>query len=147
MSKLAERIKKYGIPKIPGLPKGKVVLVFRLPAEEVTAGGIILTEDTKEPKFRGVLLAAGLTARDEMRDHLFEIGDIVEFGRFAGWEKEVERSAMGKGKSIIEMKIEDINISVDGLERFENDYTIEYDEETGQHHYEPKKTTTRRKAA
>ena len=144
MSKLAERIKKYGIPAIPYLPKGKNVLVFRLPSEEVTAGGIILAEDAKEPKTYGVLVKAGLAALDEMRDHLIELGDIVWFGRFAGWEKEVQRDPMGKGKSIMQMKIEDINGSVDGLER-ENDYTVEYDEETGQHYYEKK--TTKRKAA
>lgn len=145
MSKLAERIKQYSIPKIPYLPKGKNVLVFRIPAEDRSAGGIILVEDAKEPKTMGVLVAAGLAARDEMRDHLIELGDVVWFGRFAGWEKEVERDPEGKGRTIMQMKIEDVNGSVDAIDRLD-DHTIEYDEETGQHFYEPKKTTKRKAA-
>lgn len=162
MSKLEERIKKYDIPPIEYLPKGKAVLVYRLPPEKETAGGIVLpqvwterhedgygnvTESAvkKEPVCKGVLLAAGLVARDEMRDHLIEIGDIVYFGRYAGSDRDAQRDPENAGRTISEMKIEDINGSADGLERLRSAYTIEYDEETGQHYYEKK--TTKRKAA
>jgi chaperonin GroES len=136
--KLDDRRKKHGIPPNPYLPMGKNVLVFRLPAEEVTAGGIIIADSAKEPKPYGVLVGAGLAALDVMGDHLIELGDIVWFGRFAGWEKEIERDPEGKGKVILQCKIEDILGSVDALDRIKN-CTVEKSED-GTHYYEPVKS-------
>lgn len=139
MSKLDERRKEYGIPDLPYLPQGKNVLVFRVPNETVSAGGIIIAETAQEPKPIGVMLAAGLAARDVMRDSLIKIGDLVWFGRFAGWEKEIQRDPQGKGKSILQMKIEDVLGSADALERV-RDFRIEFDESNGEHYFEEKAT-------
>jgi chaperonin GroES len=144
MTKLEERRKQYGIPRRPYLPKGKVVLVYRLPAEERTAGGLVIPAQAEEAKSMGILVAAGLAARDEMHDALIDLGDVVWFGRFAGYEKEVERDPEGKGRNIISMMIQDINGSVDADDR-EADYELLYNEEEGEHYYAKK--TSRRKAA
>lgn len=135
MSLLDEKRKKYGIPAVPYGPKGKVVLVFRLPQETQTAGGIYVVETAREPQPKGVLIAAGLTARDEMRDHLVELGDDVWFGRFAGYEKEVERDPENKGKTIIQMMISDVLGSVETMER-EKEHVLMYDDEIGEHYWE-----------
>lgn len=128
MSKLTERRKLYDIPAAPYLPLGKNILVFRLPSETVTASGLLIVEDAQEPKPMGVIIAAGLGALDVLDSHLVEIGDIVWFGRFAGWEKEVQRDPGGKGKRILQMKVEDVLGSVDAIER-SKDYEILLNEE------------------
>ncbi len=117
MSKLSERAKEYGIPDTPYLPMGKNVLVFRLPNETKTAGGLWVPEAHAEPKPMGVLVAAGLAAMDVLAESLIEVGDIVWFGRFAGWEKEIERDPEGTGKQILSMKEGDVLGSVDALDR------------------------------
>ncbi len=123
-SLLASRMKTYDIPDPPYLPMGKNVLVFRLPSETKSAGGIIIAETAQEPKPMGVIIAAGLQAMEILRDHLIFEGDIVWFGRFAGWEREVQRDPAGKGKSILQMKVEDVLGSVDALERYAQSYDI-----------------------
>lgn len=139
MSKLAERRRMYSIPELPYLPMGKVALVFRIPSAEKTAGGLYIPETDREPKPVGVLLAAGLQAMDVLRDHLVEIGDIVWFGKFAGWEHEVKRIAEGKGEQILQLKVDDILGSVDAMERFGSTHALAFDEEEGEHYYEEKK--------
>lgn len=138
MTKLDERRKQYGIPEIPYLPMGKVVLVFRIPTEETTAGGLYLPEEHREPKPMGVLVGAGLAARDILRDALVEIGDIVWFGQFSGWEKEIARDPMGKGKQILQLKVDELNGSEDAKARLGKTHEIEYDEENGEHFYQEK---------
>lgn len=132
-SLLEQRRKLYGIPETPYLPMAKNVLVFRMPSETRTAGGLYIAETAQEPKPMGVLVAAGLAAHDVLSDHLVEIGDVVWFGRWAGWEKEVQRDPEGKGKQILQMKVEDVLGSVDALERVAR-YEIDLNEE-GEHVY------------
>ncbi len=117
MQYLAARIREYGIPKPPYLPMGNNVLVYRIPSETRTAGGLYVPDEHQEPKPMGVLIGAGLAARDVMESSLIELGDIVWFGRFAGWEKEVERDPANAGKSVLQMKIADVLGSIDALER------------------------------
>ena len=137
--KLAERRKQYDIPELPYLPAGKVVLVFRLPNETKTAGGLFIAETAQDPKTMGVLVGAGLEALDILRDHLIEIGDIVWFGKFEGWEHEVKRDAENKGKQINQFKVDGILGSVDALERVQGKnptHELVYNKELGEHHYE-----------
>lgn len=141
MTNLEKRTRELDIPACPYLPQGKVVMIYRLPSESVSAGGIIVPDEHKAPRPCGVLLAAGLQARDVMKSSLIEIGDVVWFGRFAGWEAEVKRDPRNTGKNILQLKVEDILGSVDALERVEN-YDLEQNDD-GQHVY-VKKT---RKAA
>lgn len=136
MSLLSERSKMYGIPSAPYLPMGKNVLVFRLPSESRTSGGLYIAETAQEPKPMGVVVEAGLAARDVMADHLVEIGDIVWFARFAGWEKEIQRDPEGKSKQILQMKVEDVLGSVDALARLAA-CDIGFNED-GEHIYVPR---------
>lgn len=146
MTKLDERRKQYDIPELPYLPVGKVILVYRLPSEEVTKSGLVLpqvwteksedgttTSGQKSPEPKGVLVGAGLQALDVMRDHLIELGDVVYFGRFEGWEVEFQREKMKSGKYLIQMKIEGVLGSVDAIERMKA-HAVEYidtDDERG----------------
>ena len=104
------------IPKLPYLPLGKNVLIYRLAGEEKTKGGIIVPDVHKEVKSRGILLAAGLAARDILADGLIEIGDEVCFGHYAGRDRK-DREAGSAEKAILECKVEDVLGSVDALER------------------------------
>lgn len=138
MSKLEERMKQYGIPPIPGLPMGKTILVFRIPPVEKTAGGLYIPETHQGEQEIGVLLAAGLGALDVLKAALIEVGDIIWFGRFAGTNRTVKHEAGQAAEQIAAMKVEDVQISVDAMERVK-DYDIELfevdGEPTGQHFY------------
>jgi len=130
--------KELDIPALPYLPLGKNVLIFRLEGEEKTKGGIIVPDVHKEVKSRGILLAAGLAARDILADGLIEIGDEVCFAYFAGRDRKTEeRDAGSAGKSILECKVEDVLGSVDALERVKN-YDIVYDDEAQGRIYQKK---------
>jgi len=139
MSLLDEKRKMYGIPAAPYAPKGKVCLVYRLPPETRTAGGLYIAEAHQEPKPVGILIAAGLAALDEMKDHLVELGDEVYFGRFAGYDQEIARDPENKGKAISQLMVSDIHGSVEAIER-QKDHVLAYDEDEGQHYWQPKKT-------
>jgi co-chaperonin GroES (HSP10) len=140
VSKLEERRKQYGIPATPCLPQGKKVVVWRLPLKERTVGGIIIPEEHANPEPTGVLIAAGLKARDCMRDALMEVGDIVWLPRFTTNSPEVAREGAEKGKHVELLNIEDLVGSVDGQERLESDYEIAYDEDNGEHFYKLRAT-------
>jgi chaperonin GroES len=116
------------IPAIPYLPLSKNVLIYRLEGEEKTAGGLYVPETAKEVRSRGVLLAAGLAARDILADGLIEIGDEVCFAHYAGRDREVEKRAGKEPSRILECKVEDILGSVDALERVK-DYEIVFVED------------------
>lgn len=138
MSKLEERRKQYGIPPAPCLPQGKKVVVWRLPLQEKTEGGIIIPGAHANPDPMGVLIAAGLAARDVMRDALIEIGDIVMLPRFTTNSPEVERKRGEAGKHVELLNIEDLVGSVDGMERLEKEFVVEFfetDEGDWEHRY------------
>jgi chaperonin GroES len=109
--------KHLDIPPLGYLPIGKNVLIYRIEGEEKTKGGIIVPEVHKEVKSRGILLAAGLQARDILADGLIEIGDEVCFAHYAGRDREVEKREGKAPSKILECKVEDVLGSVDALER------------------------------
>ena len=122
LDKIREQYKDQ-IPAIPYLPIGEVVLVYRLPSEEKTAGGLYVPEEHRSPVSAGILIAAGLAARDVMADALIETGDVVYFARYAGDEKEFKREAAGKAEKLLQLKMREILGSADALER-SRDYTV-----------------------
>lgn len=144
MTKLEERREKYGIPDAPCLPQGKKVVVFRLPLQEKTAGGLFIPEEHANPEPMGVLIAAGLAARDVMRDALIEIGDIVMLPRFTTNSPEVSRNSAEKGKHVELLNIEDLVGSVDGLERLDKHYDIKVfaTDDGDEHRYVPRAAVT-----
>lgn len=128
------------IPPVPYLPMGEVVLVYRIPSDEKTAGGLYVPEEHRSPLPRGILIAAGLAARDVMADHLIEIGDIVYFGRWEGDEKEFKRDAAEKGQKLLQLKVRGILGSADALFRSEHYDIVRVTNEDGttEHMYKRK---------
>ncbi len=152
LEEMRERLKTVKIPRPPCLPQGKKVILFRLPSEEKTRGGLYIPEEHANPHQFAVLIAAGLAARDVMRDHLMEIGDIVMLPAFVTDTPEVERREREKGVHVVRLNVEDLLGSVDALDRFENEYRVAYDEENGEHFYEKRdadhtRARNKRKAA
>ena len=79
---------------LPFSVSGNRTLILEKPAKEKTTGGLHIPDSCKERYFSGRLLDAGLQARDTLYDHGYEIGDEVEFGKYAGlkeaWDRVVE---------------------------------------------------------
>ncbi len=112
-----------GIPYMPGADN---VLVLRMPppaVEKVTAGGLHIPETSQEepePKSEGYLLEGGPMALDAFLDEGYVVGDKVQIGRFAGWEKEFQADQEGKSKpKILQMKAGDVIGSFDLLDRLD----------------------------
>lgn len=127
--------------EVPYAPNADTVLVLREPsqqAKKVTAGGIHIPEkyqEEPEPESTGTLVGGGLAALDYFRDHGLLVGDRVQIGRFAGWEKEFHLDQKGENKrKILQMKTGDILGSFDLKERLWGDKpTMEIVYEDGQH--------------
>jgi chaperonin GroES len=64
------------------------VIVKPAPAEEKTAGGIIIPDTAKEKPQRGTVVAAGPGKKDE--PVTVKIGDTVLYGKYAGTEIQIE---------------------------------------------------------
>jgi co-chaperonin GroES (HSP10) len=54
------------------------------PPKKLTVAGMHIPDSAQVRSFSGVLIDAGLQARDKLRDHGYQIGDHVVFGKFAG---------------------------------------------------------------
>lgn len=64
------------------------VIVKAAPAEEKTAGGIIIPDTAKEKPQRGVVMAAGPGKKDEPMS--VKAGNNVLYGKYAGTEIQIE---------------------------------------------------------
>jgi len=64
------------------------VIIKAAPAEEKTAGGIIIPDTAKEKPQRGTVVAAGPGKKDE--PVTVKIGDNVLYGKYAGTEIQVD---------------------------------------------------------
>ncbi len=68
------------------------VIVKAAPAEEKTAGGIIIPDTAQEKPMRGTVVAAGPGKKDEPMT--VKAGDTVLYGKYAGQDIEVEGDKM-----------------------------------------------------
>ncbi|HAW53369.1 MAG TPA: co-chaperone GroES [Flavobacteriales bacterium] len=66
------------------------VLVEPAPAEEKTAGGIIIPDTAKEKPQRGIVVAVGKGKPDEPMT--VKVGDTVLYGKYSGTELSFEGS-------------------------------------------------------
>ncbi|MFN9115335.1 MAG: co-chaperone GroES [Lacibacter sp.] len=64
------------------------VIVKPAPAEEKTAGGIIIPDTAKEKPQRGTIVAAGPGKKDEPMT--VKSGDTVLYGKYAGTEINIQ---------------------------------------------------------
>lgn len=69
-------------------PLADRVLITPAPAEEKTAGGIIIPDTAKEKPLQGEVLAAGNGTKDE--EMVLKAGDTVLYGKYAGTEVELD---------------------------------------------------------
>jgi chaperonin GroES len=81
-------------------PLADRVLVEAAPAEQKTAGGIIIPDTAKEKPQRGKVIAVGTGKKDEPMT--VKAGDNVLYGKYAGTEINYE------GKDYLIMKESDI---------------------------------------
>jgi chaperonin GroES len=70
--------------KVSVTPLHDRVIVKPAPAEEKTAGGIIIPDTAKEKPQRGTVVAAGPGKKDE--PVTVKVGDTVLYGKYAGTE-------------------------------------------------------------
>ena len=71
------------------IPLGDRVLVERLEAETMTAGGIVLPDSAKEKPIQGKVIAVGEGKRTDSGKQVapdVAVGDRVLFGKYAGTE-------------------------------------------------------------
>lgn len=71
-------------------PLADRVLVEPAPAEEKTAGGIIIPDTAKEKPQRGIVVAVGKGKPDEPMT--VKVGDTVLYGKYSGTELSFEGS-------------------------------------------------------
>ena len=69
-------------------PLSDRVLILPNPAEEKTAGGLIIPDTAKEKPLRGTVKAVGNGTKDE--EMVLKEGDQVLYGKYAGTELELE---------------------------------------------------------
>jgi chaperonin GroES len=81
-------------------PLADRVLVEPAPAEEKTAGGIIIPDTAKEKPMKGTVVAVGDGKKDE--PITVKVGDKVLYGKYSGTELSVD------GKDYLIMRESDI---------------------------------------
>lgn len=85
-------------------PLGDRVVVSRIEAEDVTAGGLFIPETGKEKPQQGLVIAVG---PGKVLNNLFvpldvKFGDKVLFGKYSGTEVEID------GEKLLILREEDI---------------------------------------
>ena len=80
------------------------VLVEPAPAEEKTAGGIIIPDTAKEKPQKGTIIAVGLGKKDEPLT--VKVGDNILYGKYSGTEVIID------GKTYLIMREDDIYMVV-----------------------------------
>lgn len=81
-------------------PLADRVIVEPAPAEEKTAGGIIIPDTAKEKPQKGKVLAVGTGKKDEPMT--VSVGDEVLYGKYSGTEVAIE------GKDLLIMRESDL---------------------------------------
>lgn len=81
-------------------PLADRVLIEPSPAEEKTAGGLIIPDTAKEKPQKGTVVAVGTGKKDEPMT--VKVGDKVLYGKYAGTEIQIE------GKDYLIMRESDI---------------------------------------
>jgi chaperonin GroES len=92
--------KPFHMSNIKVKPLADRVLVEPAPAEEKTAGGIIIPDTAKEKPQKGKVVAIGDGKKDEPLT--VKVGDTVLYGKYSGTELTIE------GKDFLMMRESDI---------------------------------------
>lgn len=144
-------------------PCANSIVVCRVPpppapqthgASSIFIPEVYQAEYEREPESRGVLISCGLGALDTFRSHGVLPGDWVKFGRFDGWEEEIEKDREGKSKKkLLQLKDHGVLGSFDLAHRLwskrptmEVVYELNPDG-SGMHTFRPVPAKTTKKAA
>ena len=87
--------------KVKFQPQGDRVLVEASPAEEKTAGGIIIPDTAKEKPQKGTIVAVG-PGKKKDEPMTVKVGDTVFYGKYSGTEISVD------GKEFLIMRQDDV---------------------------------------
>lgn len=141
---LDERRLKYGIPDEAFQAEAAFDRMYVwqiMPKYQETknyGGTLILMPETaqkreKQESCRGIVVSAGLSARDSLKSNGMLVGDIIEFVRFGIFHKQVGSYAGGHSQEILMMRDGDIIGSEDVVERLKTGEVVfkEYEKEPG----------------
>ncbi|MGI6321681.1 MAG: co-chaperone GroES [Bacteroidales bacterium] len=81
-------------------PLADRVVIEPAPAEQKTAGGIIIPDTAKEKPQQGTVLAVGPGKKDE--PITLKVGDVVLYGKYSGTEMNID------GKDLLIMRESDV---------------------------------------
>jgi chaperonin GroES len=87
--------------KVKFQPQGDRVLIEPCPAEEKTAGGIIIPDTAKEKPQKGTVVAVG-PGKKKDEPMTIKQGDVVFYGKYAGTEITID------GKEYLIMRQDDV---------------------------------------
>lgn len=102
------RVRKWAIPPVTWQPIDNQVVVWRLPPLALSAGGLVIPESEQSPNVKGVLMAAGPRAWDTLHSNGIELGHVVIFSRFAGWETHDNTPEFMRNNQVLILKDKDI---------------------------------------
>ncbi len=88
MSKLLKRrMREFDVKDVTFAPIDDEVIVWRLPALELSGSGrLLIPEDARNPHIKGLLLSMGPRAMDILISNGIDVGHIVTWKRYAGSE-------------------------------------------------------------
>lgn len=117
-SLLSAAIKEHKIPKWPYEAAFDRMIVFSIPEDKASRDtyapdGVIVKPETIKDREenetpRGVIVSAGLGARDVLRSHGMGLGHMVWVARLSPWRHVVERSADGGEVTFLFLRVGDI---------------------------------------
>jgi co-chaperonin GroES (HSP10) len=133
---LVKRQQEYGFEVPSFQPRGSAVVVWRLPPIERPMGTIYVVDEAgqaQSPHVKGVLIAWGPKAMDSLSSEGFDLGQIVIFKRFAGWETNDQTPEVARACRILMLEASDIIGSDDLREQLESGKASYIKDESGRH--------------
>lgn len=135
-------IREYKIPPCPYEAVYDRIVVFSVPEDKAsrdtfTAGGLITKPDSTKDKEeaespRGILVSAGLGARDVLVGHGIGLGHMLWVARLAPWRHVVDRTEKGPVEFLF-MRVGDI-VGSETLLGYIKDGSVKIDVGTNEEH-------------
>lgn len=142
---LEAAITEYQIPAWPYEASYDRIVVYSLPEKKaqretyVEGGAIVMPETVqareKSQTPRGIIVSAGLGARDVLKSHGMGLGHVVWVARLSPWRHEVERTKDGTIEFLF-LRAGDV-VGSETLQQWIADgkVSVTYDEADGRHAY------------
>jgi co-chaperonin GroES (HSP10) len=106
--KLKIRCEEVGVDPPTFQPQDNNCVVWRMPDLEMSRGGIVIPAAHRDAHVKGILMAVGPRARDVLYSNGINLGDVVIWARFAGWELHDKTHKEEKADQFIILKDRDI---------------------------------------